>query len=227
MCGRFTQFSDPQLLFSHFSLAQSPHNLSPHYNIAPTQQIAIIREIAGIGRHLDYAHWGLIPSWSKSSESSRHLINARAETIAEKPAFRHAYRHKRCLIPADGFYEWVVTDNGKQPWWIALADKSPFAFAGLWEHWESPEDGHLIESCTIITTKANRQIRAIHERMPLIISPEHYSAWLDPGNDNPLQLQAMLAPFEGELHLHPVSRAVNSPLKDNSHLIEAVNLDGE
>ena len=226
MCGRFTQFSDPQLLLSHFALEQPPHDLQPRYNIAPGQSIAIIRQVTGLGRHLDYAHWGLIPSWSKSAESSRHLINARAETIADKPAFRTPFRHRRCLIPADGFYEWIVTDNGKQPWWIALADHNPFAFAGLWEHWESPEDGQLIESCTIITTESNEQIRPIHERMPLIIPPDSYGAWLDPRNENPQQLQAMLAPFGGELLLHPVSRAVNSPLKDNPHLIEAVELNG-
>ena len=119
-----------------------------------------------------------------------------------------------------------MTDNGKQPWWIALADSSPFAFAGLWEHWESPEDGQLIESCTIITTEANQQIRPIHERMPLIIPPERYGDWLNPATEKPDQLQQMLMPYGGELHLHPVSRAVNSPLKDNPHLIEAVELDG-
>lgn len=225
MCGRFTQFSDPQVLTSQFGLAQPPYDLSPRYNIAPTQQIAIIREVAGIGRHLDYAYWGLIPSWSKSADISSHLINARAETIAEKPAFRHAYRHKRCLIPADGFYEWVETANGKQPWWIAMADQSLFAFAGLWEHWESPEKGKLVESCTIITTESNTQLRAIHQRMPLIIPSNDYADWLNPAIDKPEQLQTMLKPFDGELHFHPVSRAVNSPLKDNPHLIDIVELD--
>ncbi|MCW8827290.1 MAG: SOS response-associated peptidase [Gammaproteobacteria bacterium] len=226
MCGRFTQFSDVDVLITQFGLAQPPHDLSPRYNIAPTQNIAIVREIAGLGRHLDYVHWGLIPSWSKDSKISSHLINARAETLAEKPAFRSAYRHKRCLIPTDGFYEWAVSDRGKQPWWIAMADQSPFAFAGLWEHWESPEDGRLVESCTIITTESNRQIKPLHERMPLIISPDHYAVWLDPAIDQPQQLNSMLAPYIGELHLHPVSRDVNSPLKDNHHLIEAVELDG-
>ncbi|MCW8888849.1 MAG: SOS response-associated peptidase [Gammaproteobacteria bacterium] len=226
MCGRFTQFSDVDALTGQFGLAQPPHDLSPHYNIAPTQQIAIVREIAGLGRHLDYAHWGLIPSWSKDAKIGNRLFNARAETVAEKPAFRNAYRHKRCLIPTDGFYEWAVSDRGKQPWWIAMADQSPFAFAGLWEHWESPEDGRLVESCTIITTESNRQIKPLHERMPLIISPDHYAVWLDPAIDQPQQLNSMLAPYIGELHLHPVSRDVNSPLKDNHHLIEAVELDG-
>ncbi len=227
MCGRFTQFSGPERLLCQFSLNQPPRDLIPHYNIAPTQQIAIIREVVGLGRQLDYAHWGLIPSWSKSAKISNHLINARAETIGEKPAFRHAYRHKRCLIPADGFYEWEKSDNGKQPWWIAMADRSPFAFAGLWEHWESPEDDHLIESCTIITTQSNAQLRPIHQRMPLIIAPERYGAWLDPVGEDPQQLQPLLTPFAGEFALHPVSRAVNSPLKDNPHLIEAVELDGQ
>ena len=225
MCGRFTQFSDPQTLVSQFTLDQPPHALLPRYNIAPSQRIAIIRDAVGLGRHLDYAHWRLIPSWSKSADISRYLINARAETVADKPAFRHAFRHKRCLIPADGFYEWAVTEHGKQPWWIAMADRSPFAFAGLWEHWESPDDGSLIESCTIITTESNAQIRPIHERMPLIIGPDSYSEWLDPQSENRQQLQQMLSPFGGELHLHPVSRTVNSPLKDNAHLIEAVGID--
>lgn len=225
MCGRFTQFSDPQTLTSQFGLDQPPHDLFPRYNIAPTQQIAIIREVAGIGRHLDYAHWGLIPSWSKSADISSHLINARAETVAEKPAFRHAYRHKRCLIPADGFYEWVDTANGKQPWWIAMADRSTFAFAGLWEHWESPEEGKLVESCTIITTESNAQLSDIHQRMPLIIPSNDYADWLNPAIVKPEQLNTMLKPFDGELHLRPVSRAVNSPLKDNLHLIDAVTLD--
>ncbi len=226
MCGRFTQFSDVDALVSQFALDQPPHNLSPHYNIAPSQQIAIVREVVGIGRHLDYAHWGLIPSWSKDAGISSHLINARAETVADKPAFRNAFRHKRCLIPTDGFYEWIATESGKQPWWIAMADQAPFAFAGLWEHWESPEDGSLIESCTIITTESNEQIRPLHERMPLIIPPDQYEAWLNPQTENPQQLQPMLSPFAGEFYLHPVSRAVNSPLKDNPHLIEAVELNG-
>lgn len=226
MCGRFTQFSDPESLVSQFSLDQPPRDLAPRYNIAPSQSIAIVRQATGLGRHLDYAYWGLIPSWSKSADISSHLINARAETIAVKPAFRNAFRHKRCLIPADGFYEWVEREDGKQPWWIALADQAPFAFAGLWEHWESPEDGQLIESCTIITTASNQQLREIHERMPLILPPESYGAWLDPCKENPLQLQPMLLPFEGEFYLHPVSRAVNSPLTDNPHLIKAVELDG-
>jgi putative SOS response-associated peptidase YedK len=226
MCGRFTQFSDPERLVSHFALARPPHDLLPRYNIAPGQQVAIIREVAGIGRHLDYAHWGLIPSWSDNAVIGNHLINARAETIASKPAFRHAFRHKRCLIPADGFYEWVVGEDGKQPWWITMVDRAPFAFAGLWQHWESPEDGHLVESCTIITTAANVQLRPLHERMPLIIAPESYALWLNPATGQSQQLQSMLRPCAAKLHFHPVSRAVNSPLKDNPQLIEVVTLDG-
>jgi len=168
-------------------------------------------------RVLEPMHWGLIPFWAESAHSRYRMINARAETVAEKPAYRQAYRHRRCLIPADGFYEWQEA-NGKQPYYIQRKDHEPLVFAGLWEHWDGPQ-GECLDSCTIIVTLANTQLMAIHERMPLILPPQRWEVWLD--EKTPLAtLQAMLIPYPGkDLTLFPVSRRVNNPRNDDEALI--------
>jgi putative SOS response-associated peptidase YedK len=186
---------------------------SPRYNISPTQQVAVIRKIQE-GRALSLMKWGLVPAWSKDPKKGPPLINARSESIATKPSFRDAFRKRRCLIPADGFYEWKATGTKvKQPYHIRFEDGRPFAFAGLWEHWGEGENA--IDSCTIITTEANDQMRTLHERMPVILQPEDYERWLDPNQKSTSALEALLVPFEPEpLTLHAVNTLVNSPRND-------------
>ncbi len=167
MCGRFTLRTPTHRLAEAFGVRDLP-NLPPRYNIAPTQDAAVVRPgPEGEARELAMLRWGLVPSWSEGP-SAYSMINARAETVATKPAFRAAFRHRRCLVPADGFYEWQRVDGGKQPYLVELASGEPFAFAGLWEHWEG---GDVIESFTIIVTEANELLRPIHERMPVILDP--------------------------------------------------------
>ena len=174
----------------------------------------------GTGREWTILRWGLIPSWADDPGIGNRLINARAETAAEKPSFRNALRHRRCLIPADGFYEWVKAGKGpKQPYLIRLKDGQPFAFAGLWESWTSP-DGEVIESCTILTTEANEVLRPIHDRMPVIIAPEDYGLWLDPATP-PKAVQEMLRSFPAEkMESQPVSTVVNDPKHETPRCVE-------
>lgn len=223
MCGRFTLSTDAQFLSDYFDLDRVPAGFEQRFNIAPGQSIATIRQVGGVGRELDFTHWGLIPSWADSMKIANHLINARAETVADKPAFRSAFRRKRCLIPADGFYEWQQTAQGKQPYWIGLPDRTPIGFAGLWSHWEPKDGSGVVESCTILTTTANEQMKPYHDRMPVILQPDAFAAWLDPEEQRADQVKQILQPFVGELQIYPVSRDVNSPLKDNHHLIDRLN----
>jgi putative SOS response-associated peptidase YedK len=174
MCGRYSLTTPTEALVALFA-AGPLEGFSPRYNIAPTQLVPAVRMSEG-ERAWAWLRWGLIPSWAKDPAIGNRMINARAETVADKPAFRAALRRRRCLLPADGFYEWEKRDGAKQPYHIALADRAPFAFAGLWEHWQGDE---AIESCTILTTAANRRLAPIHPRMPVILAPEHYDIWLD------------------------------------------------
>ena len=179
MCGRFTLFEPDKVLAKEFGVSDFPPR-SPRYNIAPSQPIAAVRAVpAGSGRELALLRWGLIPSWSKDPAIGNRLINARAETAKEKPSFRNAFRRHRCLIPASGFYEWLRWERGKQPYFVRMRDGHPFAFAGLWDRWESPDKG-VIETCTILTTAANDVLAPIHDRMPVILPPREYDRWLDP-----------------------------------------------
>ncbi|MCS7040325.1 MAG: SOS response-associated peptidase, partial [Anaerolineae bacterium] len=180
MCGRFTLTASGDELASLFDLEQAP-NLEPRYNIAPTQPVAVVRlDREGRRREFTLMRWGLIPSWAKDIHIGNRLINARAETLTEKPAFRTAFRRRRCLIPANGFYEWQKPTAGrKQPYFIGLPDRRPFAFAGLWEHWEGA-DGSVLDSCAIITTAANERVRVLHDRMPVILERTDFGDWLDP-----------------------------------------------
>lgn len=214
MCGRFTLTVNPEQLQEAFPGLQVPDSLTPRYNIAPTQPVAVIAN--NRPERLDFFVWGLIPSWAKDPSIGSRLINARAETLTEKPAFRAAFRRRRCLIPASGFYEWRADpgQKSKTPLYIHRADGAPLAFAGLWENWNGP-DGSNILSCTIITTAPNGLMEKIHNRMPAILPPSAYAQWLDPGEPPVERLQTLLQPYPAEaMQAFPVSRLVNVPGND-------------
>jgi putative SOS response-associated peptidase YedK len=217
MCGRFTLATSGAQLATQFALAEAPQ-LAPRYNIAPTQSVAVVRS-GGAGRELVVLRWGLVPVWAKDPSIGARMINARAETAAEKPAFRTALRQRRCLIPADGFYEWQAAPGGKQPFYFQMADGAPFALAGLWERWPGTE-GVLLETCTILTTEANDLLRPFHDRMPVIVAPTDYARWLDPALRDPEAVRDLLAPYDSSvMAAHPVSREVNRVANDGPHLI--------
>jgi putative SOS response-associated peptidase YedK len=222
MCGRFALYSDPFTLARRFE-ADAPPELSPRYTVAPSQNIPIVR-YEGEKRRFALARWGLIPHWAKDMKIGYSMINARAETVSSKPAFRNAFRHRRCLIPADGFYEWQVIPGSKikHPWFIVLADREPMAFAGLWERWGSPE-GEELESCSIIVTEANEIMRPIHDRMPVILAPDDWSVWLEPEAKDAGVLQGLLKPYSAEgMAAWPVTTKVNSPRNDSLECMEAL-----
>ena len=222
MCGRFALYSDPFTLARRFEV-DAPPELSPRYNVAPSQNIPIVRD-EGEKRRFALARWGLIPHWAKDIKIGYSTINARAETVASKPAFRNAFRHRRCLIPADGFNEWQTIPGSKvkQPWFIALRDREPMAFAGLWERWRSPE-GEELESCSIIVTDANEIMRPIHDRMPVILAPEDWGTWLETDAKDAEGLQSLLKPYPPEsMKAWPVSTKVNSPRNDSVECMEAL-----
>jgi len=220
MCGRFT-LTDPDAdLAVQFDLPEIP-DMKPRYNIAPSQPVAAVRVPSeGAAREMVLLQWGLIPFWAKDPAIGNRMINARSETAAEKPAFRAAFKRRRCLVVADGFYEWQKRNGGKQPFFVYLRDRQPFGFAGLWEHWEG-EDGSVIESCTLLTTQPNELLRSVHNRMPVILQPEDYSLWLDPEVEDAAQLQPLLQPYAAEMMgAHPVSLFVNKPQNDDPRCIE-------
>lgn len=223
MCGRFTLTQlDPDLLSATFSLPDVP-NLPPRYNIAPTQPVAtVVRDAETDQNALLVMHWGLIPHWAKDPTIGSRLINARAETLAEKPSFRSALRYRRCLVVADGFYEWRAQPDGpKVPMYISLHDHRPFGFAGLYERWTEPESGETVLSCTIITTTPNALLASIHNRMPVILPPERFDAWLDPSETDGARVLPLLKPYPAEeMIAYPVSRRVNAPTVDSPDLIE-------
>ncbi len=219
MCGRFTLTSTPELLARRFGLEEPPSELVPRFNIAPNQDVATIRAREDGTRVLEMRRWGLVPAWARDPKIGNRMINARSETVSEKPAFREAYRRRRCLVPADGFYEWRKLGKVKQPYRITLADGGPFAFAGLWERWRAP-DGQAVSSFTIITTEANPLLRPIHDRMPVILDPADYDAWLDTAGVGPDQAARRLRPYpDAGLVAVPVSTRVNSPKNDDAACI--------
>jgi putative SOS response-associated peptidase YedK len=223
MCGRYANASSREELNAQFDLAWEGA-LSPHYNIAPSQIVAIVRAGESAAAHeeqreLAFVKWGLIPSWAKEPDIGVRLINARAETLAEKPAFRNAWRRRHCLVPASAFYEWKGPPGHKQPWCIRMADGAPFGMAGLWERWKDPS-GHTVETCTIITTEANALVAKLHDRMPLIIPRAEYAAWLASANPRAAEL---IRPFPAELmRAWPVSTRVNKVGNDDPACMEAV-----
>ena len=206
MCGRYALTSPPAVIAERFGLAWAP-DVPPHYNIAPGQTIPVVREMEQ-GRELTFLKWGLIPSWAKDATIGMKLINARGETLADKPAFRSAYRQRRCLVPADVFYEWKTVAGRKRPYCIRLRDEGPFGMAGLWEHWKDP-NGQTVESCTIVTVDANALIAELHDRMPLIVAPGGYEAWLGAGaQELPAAVPAQ------EMRYYPVSPLVSNARND-------------
>lgn len=219
MCGRFTQSQTSEAIAKQFQLAEVP-DLPPRYNIAPTQPVVAV--VLAQERQLRHFYWGLIPSWAKDPKMGARMINARAETVAEKPAFRTAFRRRRCLIVTDGFYEWQKIEKKKQPYYFCRSDRQPFAFAGLWEHWQSSE-GDTIDSCTILTTTASDLLENIHDRMPVILDEQNYAPWLDPAQ-KPEPLQALLSPHPAVgMIRYPVSTQVNSPANDDPACVEPVS----
>ncbi len=224
MCGRFSQSQPADVIAQAFQVAEVPP-LTPRYNIAPTQSVAtVLQTPEHQNRQFRMLHWGLIPSWAKDTKMGARLINARAETVAEKPAFRSAFRQRRCLVLADGFYEWQQQESKKQkqPFYFRLSDKHPFAFAGLWECWEDGS-GEKIESCTLLTTEPNELMNPIHNRMPVILDPKDYDLWLDPKVKKPELLQPLLRPYPAEeMTIYPVSTVVNKPSNDMAECINSI-----
>jgi putative SOS response-associated peptidase YedK len=217
MCGRFTLTVSPEALAEEFGLAETPE-LEPRYNIAPSQPVAVVR----YGRTLGLVRWGLIPGWAKDASIGNKLINARAESAGEKPAFRSAFRRRRCLVVADGFYEWQAARDRKQPIWFHLAGGRPFAFAGLWERWHDPAGDRDVDSCTILTVPASPFVAPVHDRMPAILTPGDYDAWLDPALEDTARLHAMLRPYAGEdLQASPANPLVNSPAHEGPECLLA------
>ncbi len=225
MCGRFTLTAAGQALADEFELQDVPQ-LAPRYNIAPSQDVAVILlDGERAQRVLRSMRWGLVPHWAKDPAVGNRMINARAESAAEKPAYRMPFRKRRCLLPATGFFEWKRVGAGKQPMLLRRRDGRPFAFAGLWDRWH-PEDGEPVESCTILTTEPNDLVVEVHDRMPVILPPEAYEPWLDPAIQEPAELQSLLVPYEAsEMIAHPVSRRVNAPANDDPDCIEPVDPD--
>lgn len=221
MCGRFRQTrSRKQLedIFSgRFDDGGESLEVAPHYNIAPSQEVVTVRQpLDQPLRRLSFMRWGLVPHWAKEIKVGYKNINVRAETAATTPAFRDAFRSQRCLIPADGFYEWQKDTNGKQPYMFEIGNHETFAFAGLWDQWRNAEK-NVIESCAILTTKPNSITAAVHDRMPVILNPDAYDLWLDPGFRNTSELTAMLQPFPAErMRGYPVSARVNDPKNDDA-----------
>ena len=223
MCGRFNLQTPAADLVKFFDLLRTP-GLQPRFNIAPTQPTLVIRR-TDTGRSPDLLHWGLIPSWSKDPKIGSRMINARGETVAEKPSFRAAFKRRRCLIPASGFYEWKKNGATKQPYHIGMQNDQLFAFAGLWEYWKGADDS-VIESCTIITTEANQLLADLHDRMPVILYSEDYDCWLDSENDDKDELQSLLVPHDPDaMVFYPVSTIVNNPRNEVPDCVEPISID--
>lgn len=218
MCGRFTRTVDIKSIKDMFKADMLETDLAVSYNIAPRQPIVVVME-KGV-RKVVSMQWGLIPHWAKDEKIASKLINARSETITEKPSFANSFKKKRCLIVADGFFEWKTKGKSKIPQYIYLKDRSPFAMAGLYDLWTNPQ-GQTIATCTIITTAANEFMKDIHHRMPMIIPPESYDLWLDPTISALTKLNQILKPYDGNLMAtHTVSVAVNSPVNNDENCIK-------
>ena len=223
MCGRFALPYPSKTVAEHFSVSEQI-SFAPRYNIAPSQHLSVIRSKKdGPGLQMAMMRWGLIPRWAKDEKIGYKMINARAETVAEKPAFRSAYRQRRCLIAAGGFYEWKREEKSKQPYYLTMKDKKIFAFAGIWERWQSP-GGKPVESCAILTTEANGSVRSIHDRMPVIIAPIDYDIWLGPVPDQDRLQQLLRFGQLTSLRIYPVSDMVNSPKNDSPSCIQEILL---
>jgi putative SOS response-associated peptidase YedK len=234
MCGRFTLTTPVERLAEQFELSGELPEVRPSYNIAPIQQIATVAANSEGERKLRELHWGFIPRWSKDPEIGSRMINARAETVAQKNSFKSAFKKRRCLILADGFYEWQRRQSAsgpKQPYYVRLETGATYAFAGLWESWEG-EDGRgnkrTIHSTTIITTEANELVGGIHHRMPVILPPESYETWLDTSIQAPEELMPLLVPYPSDaMQAYPVSTRVNRPANDDAECLEPVGAESQ
>ena len=219
MCGRFAFYSPHEAVTRLFGVADAPE-IETRYNITPTQFVAVVRETDG-PREVAMLYWGLVPSWAKEKSIGARMINARSETLAEKPSFRNAYKRRRCLVLADGYYEWQRSGAIKQPYFISFAASEPFGMAGLWERWRDPGSGEPLESCCIVTTSPAPAVAHVHDRMPVIIPPDAYAEWLDPDNAATDRLARLLVPCESSgLQARPVSRRVNDARNQGADLLE-------
>ncbi|HEY9785719.1 MAG TPA: SOS response-associated peptidase [Candidatus Obscuribacterales bacterium] len=226
MCGRYTLHHSTNEIVERFHVQQVELDLIPRYNIAPSHLVAVIAQKDGDSpkRSLQAFKWGLVPFWVKDVQKHKPFINSRCETLAEKPSFKAALVRRRCIIPADGFFEWKTTPRGKVPMYITLADGKPFALAGIWEEWKSP-DGTPLRTCSIITVPANELMAQIHDRMPAILAPEQEDVWLDPDLRDKDKILSMLAPYDPQqMVAHPVSTLVNSPGTDSVRCIEKMDM---
>jgi putative SOS response-associated peptidase YedK len=223
MCGRFTLQYSLDMLSEIFGTPLL-QDIKPRYNIAPTQQVPVIRTSPGHNkRHLDMLKWGLIPSWAKDPSIGSKMINARSETVHEKPSFRTSLEHRRCIVPASGFYEWREEGGKKHPLYIRLKDNNLMLFAGLWDHWKNPEN-EVIESFTILTTTTNELIKPLHDRMPVILDVKDIDLWLDNQVADPERLKPLFTPYPSDLmEMYPVSDLVNSPRNDTPECIEPIS----
>jgi len=224
MCGRFGLWAEPGQIESNFKV-QLPHSLPLRYNIAPSQEIPAIRLSNDGERELAMLRWGLVPFWAKEQSTKYKMINARADTVFTKPAYKAAIRRRRCLIPASGFFEWKRSEQSKQPYLVRIRDTDLFAMAGLWERWEDSETAEVIESCAILTTRPNTVVGNLHDRMPVIIKPESYPLWLDPQIQNQKDLSPLMEPYpDKETVIQPVSKEVNNPANDRPSVIQLLEV---
>jgi putative SOS response-associated peptidase YedK len=223
MCGRYKLSRRKQIVEEYFGAVSSEEDWSPRFNVAPTQPVPVIRQHPrGPVRELSLMRWGLIPSWATDPSAAARMINARSETAATKPAFRDALKSRRCLIPADGFYEWMRTGKMKQPYCFEVNEGELFAFAGLWDRWKD-SSGKVLETCSILTTVPNAVTSAVHDRMPVILDPDAYGLWLDPGMTNVAAASELLKPYDARLILcYPVSGRINSVVNDDAACCEPV-----
>jgi len=222
MCGRFTFALSPEMLAEIFGVTVN-EALPARYNIAPTQQVLIIRDAATEGRYLSPVKWGLVPSWAKDPSIGGRMINARCETVHEKPAFRHCFRARRCIIPASGFFEWAATPAGKKPHYLTMRDGSPLALAGIWDTWKSPQ-GEIVETCAILTTTSNNLLAALHDRMPVLLHPTEFGLWLDRSVNDHEKLKRLFQPYPAELMQEwEVSTMVNSPVNETAETISPLS----
>jgi putative SOS response-associated peptidase YedK len=221
MCGRYAlKTSVPEI--ARILGASESVEFPPSYNVAPTRKVPVCRVSETGAREIALLRWGLVPHWARAVDDKYRMINARAESVASKPAFRTPFRRRRCLVPADGYYEWKAIGKRKQPYFICMQDEAPFFLAGLWDRWGKGED-ERVDSFTIVTTTANDSSAEVHERMPVILGPENHEVWLDPAIQDTAALTPLLGPYAGEgMMLRPVSTYVNSPRNDDPRCVESL-----